>query len=112
MKNTFCKRLRALRMATGLSQKEFAAIIRVTPGTLSNYENGIYLPPLETAYFIAMHLRCSLDYLTGLTNAGPGPYWLPDGSAHHSPYLKEPTVSLVAEDNPLLTDNPHKKGTL
>lgn len=112
MKNTFCKRLRTLRKATGLSQKEFAAIIHITAGTLSNYENGIYLPPLETAYFIALQLRCSLDYLTGLTNDGPGPYWLSGGNAHHYPYLKEPTVSLVAEDHTVFTDISHEKGTL
>lgn len=79
----FAKRLKSLRRQAGVTQKELAATVHVTAATMSNYENGIYLPPLQTAYDIALTLQCSLDYLTGLGE---------------DKYLKEPRVYVVAEE--------------
>ena len=67
MNHTFAKRLADLRKKAGISQKELAALLKITPATLSNYENGIYLPPLSKACLLASHLHTSLDYLTGLS---------------------------------------------
>ena len=50
-----------------MSQKEQAAELKIVPATFSNYENGIYLPPLDKACTLAKELHCSLDYLTGLS---------------------------------------------
>lgn len=73
MKYVFAERLAALRTQTGLSQKELAAVIKATPSSLSNYENGIYLPPLDKACKLADALHASLDYLTGLSDKNIDP---------------------------------------
>lgn len=66
MKQIFSSRLTKLRTKAGLSQKQFAGSLNIAPGSMSNYENGIYLPPLEKAVAMAKELHASLDYLTGL----------------------------------------------
>ncbi len=68
MHQKFAERLNELRTKAGFSQKELAVALKVAPATLSNYENGIYLPPLGKACTLAKELNCSLDYLTGLSD--------------------------------------------
>ena len=80
----FAKRLKKARLEKGLSQKELAFMVQVTAASMCNYENGIYLPPLKTAYAIAVVLDASLDYLTGLQG--------------DEKYIKEPEVLWVAEE--------------
>ena len=76
MKSIFSSRLAKLRIKLGLSQKQFAGQLNIAPGSMSNYENGIYLPPLEKAVSMAKELHTSLDYLTGLTNINLEPnFW-------------------------------------
>lgn len=76
MKSIFSSRLAKLRIKSGLSQKQFAGKLNIAPGSMSNYENGIYLPPLEKAVSMAKELHTSLDYLTGLTNINLEPnFW-------------------------------------
>ncbi len=72
MIKTFSERLIKLRTKEGMSQKELAIICKITPATLSNYENGIYLPPLDKALRLTKALHTSLDYLTGLTDMDTG----------------------------------------
>ncbi len=67
MNHIFANRLHELRTKAGMSQKELAAELKIVPATFSNYENGIYLPPLDKACTLAKELHCSLDYLTGLS---------------------------------------------
>ncbi len=69
MYSIFSHRLGTLRQAAGMSQKQLAVTLHVTAATLSNYENGIYLPSLDKAVQLAMELGCSLDYLCGLTDS-------------------------------------------
>lgn len=73
MRYIFSSRLGKLRAKAGLSQKEFAGSLNITPGSMSNYENGIYLPPLEKAASMAKELHASLDYLAGLTDVNLEP---------------------------------------
>ena len=73
MRYIFSSRLGKLRVKAGLSQKEFAGSLNIAPGSMSNYENGIYLPPLEKAAAMAKELHTSLDYLTGLTDVNLAP---------------------------------------
>lgn len=73
MRYIFSSRLAKLRVKAGLSQKEFAGSLNIAPGSMSNYENGIYLPPLEKAAAMAKELHTSLDYLTGLTDVNLEP---------------------------------------
>lgn len=84
MRELFGYRLKMLRRKAGFSQKELANVINVTPATVSNYESGIYLPPLQIAYEIAINLHASLDYMTGLRG-------------EDQKYIKGPEVLFVAE---------------
>lgn len=68
MNHIFAKRLHELRTKAGFSQKELAVSLKIVPATFSNYENGIYLPPLDKACTLAKELNCSLDYITGLSD--------------------------------------------
>ena len=85
MRKLFGHRLKMLRRKAGFSQKELANVLNVTPSSVSNYENGIYLPPLQIAYEMAINLHASLDYMTGLTS-------------EEETYIKEPKVLWVAEE--------------
>ena len=73
MRHIFASRLGELRMKAGISQKKLALTLKIGPGSMSNYENGIYLPPLEKAAAMAKELHTSLDYLTGLTDTNLDP---------------------------------------
>jgi len=73
MTKIFSNRLHSLREANGISQKELALSLNLTSSTLSNYENGIYLPPLIKAAQMSSTLHTSLDYLCGLTDADIDP---------------------------------------
>ena len=76
MNHIFANRLTELRSKAGLSQKQLALTINVAAATFSNYENGIYLPPLAKVCTLAKELNCSLDYLCGLTNVNvPFHHW-------------------------------------
>ncbi|ASS76447.1 hypothetical protein CIG75_16765 [Tumebacillus algifaecis] len=68
MTNTFCERLSALRVKSGLSQQKFADILNLTKSALSNYENGTREPNYATLVNIADNLNVSLDYLLGRTD--------------------------------------------
>lgn len=57
--------LMALRKAKGLTQKDAASQIGVTPSMLTNYEKGKTEPTLTTAQRIADFYSVSLDELCG-----------------------------------------------
>lgn len=59
--------LKQLRIQKDLSQKELAARLSLSPGTISNYENGIHEPDLDTLCRFADLYDVSLDYLLGRT---------------------------------------------
>ena len=84
MRKIFGQRLKKLRRKAGYSQKELANALNVTPSTVSNYETGVCLPPLQIAYEMAINLHASLDYMTGL-------------QGEDEKYIKEPEVLIVAE---------------
>ena len=65
----FGLRLKKLRDAKGLSQKELAQKLGVSKGTVYRYENNTQSPSLENAAKLALLLDTSLDYLAGLENA-------------------------------------------
>lgn len=58
-------RLKELRESMGLSQKELSAKLGYAQNTLSNWENGIRTPDLETAGRLASFFGVSVDYLLG-----------------------------------------------
>lgn len=57
------KKLRLLREANNLTQKQMANILNVTQKTVSTYENGLTEPDISTMIKIADFFDVSLDYL-------------------------------------------------
>lgn len=55
--------LHALRKEHNLYQKELAAYLNVSIGTISNYENSIHCPDLDTLCKLADYFHVSTDYL-------------------------------------------------
>lgn len=66
---TFADRLTILREDRMLYQKELAKELNVTTGTISNYENDVHSPDLETLVKIADYFNVSTDYLLGRTGS-------------------------------------------
>jgi len=63
----FGGKLKKARETIGISQKELAARIKVTPTTISAYEKRKKFPTLENAAAIANELNVSIDELCGGT---------------------------------------------
>ncbi len=59
------ERLLELRLEKGLLQKEIGAAIKVSIGTISNYEKGIHEPDLTTLGELADFYDVTTDYLLG-----------------------------------------------
>ena len=57
------KKLRLLREANNLTQKQMANILNVTQKSVSTYENGLTEPDISTMIKIADFFDVSLDYL-------------------------------------------------
>ena len=74
---TFCQRVKALRIQTGMSRKEFAQSIDEFPGTYSACENNSMCGSEKIAK-LALCFGVSTDYLYGLTDELTPPA-LPEG---------------------------------
>ncbi|AEE98054.1 helix-turn-helix domain-containing protein [Mahella australiensis] len=61
-------RIKELREEAKISQAELASILGVTQQALSNYENGLREPDLDTINKIANYFGVSIDYLLCRTN--------------------------------------------
>lgn len=59
--------LAAIRKERGYYQKEVASALRVSPGTISNYESGRHLPDPTTICQFANFYQVTTDYLLGRT---------------------------------------------
>lgn len=57
----------ALRKEKGLGQKELASLMNLSTGTISNYENGVHSPDLNTLCRLAKYFAVTTDYLLGRT---------------------------------------------
>ena len=60
---TFGQRLANLREEKGIYQKELAALLNVSPSTVSNYENDVHFPDIEILCKLADYFDVSTDYL-------------------------------------------------
>lgn len=69
----FGELLAELREDRKLTQKDLAEIIYVSPGTISNYENGVHYPDIEKLIALADYFHVTTDYLLGRcsTNLSP-----------------------------------------
>ena len=56
-----------LRKEKELGQKEMASLLNLSVGTISNYENGVHSPDLETLSKLADFFGVTTDYLLGRT---------------------------------------------
>ena len=61
-------RMRELREEKGLYQKHLAPVLKVSPGTVCNYEKNTHFPDPDTLVRIADFFDVSVDYLLGRTN--------------------------------------------
>ena len=66
------ERLQKQRLLRGLSQKQVAVSIGVSPGNVSNYESGERTPSLEKLIALADLYHCSTDYLLGFESDNNG----------------------------------------
>lgn len=69
----FGELLAELRVDHKLTQKELAKIIYVSPGTISNYENGVHYPDVEKLIALADFFQVTTDYLLGRCSANLSP---------------------------------------
>ena len=58
--------LRKLRIEKGMSQEQLAKKIHKSNSMVSDYENNLKVPPLETLKDLALFFHISLDYLSGI----------------------------------------------
>ena len=65
---SFGEILTSLREERGIYQKELAAILKVSVGTVSNYENNIHFPDQEALLQLADYFEVTVDYLLGRTS--------------------------------------------
>lgn len=65
---SFGEILTSLREERGIYQKELAAILKVSVGTVSNYENNIHFPDQEALLQLANYFGVTVDYLLGRTS--------------------------------------------
>lgn len=70
-KETFCQRLKLLRLLNNMQQKDVAKSLGIKPSTYGMYERGEREPSLYTLYQIADFFNVSADYLLGLESNAP-----------------------------------------
>lgn len=59
-------KIKELRASRGISQKQLADLLGITPGRLSNWENGVAYPDFKYLVDLALNLSCSFDFLLGI----------------------------------------------
>ena len=64
---SFGDKLFQLRSERGIYQKEIAEFLSVSVGTISNYENGVHSPDLETLCKLAGYFHVTTDFMLELT---------------------------------------------
>ena len=64
---TFCKRVKELRIECGWTQKEVAEKLKTTNSAVCDWEKGRTQPDLEMLVALATLFNVSVDYLLGLS---------------------------------------------
>lgn len=65
---TFCKRIKELRIESGLTQKELAAKLQTSNSAVCDWEKGRTQPDLQMLVRIAELFNVQTDYLLGLSD--------------------------------------------
>jgi transcriptional regulator with XRE-family HTH domain len=86
-------RLRAERDRVGISQRELARRVGLSPSMISQIESGLSKPSVSTLYGIVTELGVSLDDLFGANGSGGDVHVdrdgaRPDGSTHLGPMVR------------------------
>jgi len=71
MINGLPEKLRQLQIVSGLSQREVARRLEVSPSIISSYETGERTPSTENLLLLSYLYRCSTDYLLGRQAISP-----------------------------------------
>ena len=71
----FSERLKLLRTNAGLSQMDFAKLIRLSKSSVNMYERGEREPGLETLERIADYFNVDMDYLLGKSDVVNKSHW-------------------------------------
>ncbi|MCL6479900.1 MAG: helix-turn-helix domain-containing protein, partial [Peptococcaceae bacterium] len=71
----FGERLKKIRMERGLRQEDIGKIVHVGKSAVSQWENNIHVPDLETVTKIANALNIPVDYLLGRIDNPSTPSW-------------------------------------
>ena len=72
-------KLKSLRQQYGLSQKQVAEILKISPSVVSAYETGERTPSTEVILSLSWLFQCSTDYLLGRQAEQPKPVLNTDG---------------------------------
>lgn len=64
----YCKRIRALRLESGLSQQKIADYLGVAQRTYSDYESGDTRLPIGQLIALARYYDVSMNYISGASN--------------------------------------------
>ena len=62
------ERLKEMRTKLGLSQREVARLLELSPSVVSAYETGERTPSTEILLRLSNLYKCSTDYLLGITD--------------------------------------------
>lgn len=62
------ERLKSRRLQLAMSQEDVALIADITQGQVSRYERGVITPPADILARLALALKTSTDWLSGLSN--------------------------------------------
>jgi len=65
--------LAELREGQNMTQRELAAVLHVSVGTISNYENGVHLPDIDRLCILADFFHVTTDYLLGRCESSISP---------------------------------------
>lgn len=79
MINGLPEKLRSLRSTFGLSQREVANCLNLSPSIISSYETGERTPSVEVLVGLATLYQCSTDYLLCRDTKSPKPAIVLDG---------------------------------
>ena len=68
--STFGENLRAIRINGGYNQEKFSQILETNQATVSSWERGFRIPPLETIKSVANTLHVPLSSLISIQDSG------------------------------------------
>ena len=106
---SFGERLKELRLERGLRQDDIGKILNVGKSTISQWENNVHMPDLESVSKLASYFNVSIDYLLGHSNNRYGldsvfqviPNAFPVGKI-----IKLPIIGVIRAGTPILaTEN-------